>query len=60
MVLSMYTYGVDYASHWVFSSVSKGNSHKGSRIHDPGKRVSHEVQELEKFDFLQHQIQSIN
>jgi hypothetical protein len=60
MVLSIYTYGVDYVSRWVFSFVSKGNSHKGSCLHDPGKRVSHEVQELEKFAFLQHQIQSIN
>ena len=38
----------DYLSPKIFSSMSKGDGHYGSRLHDPGKGVPHEAQELEQ------------
>ena len=46
----------DYLSPKIFSSMSKGDGHYGSRLHDPGKGVPHEAQELEHFALLQHYI----
>jgi hypothetical protein len=51
-------YGMDdYLSPKVCPAMSKGDSHYGCRLHDPGKGVPHEAQELEHFAFLHSELE---
>jgi hypothetical protein len=46
----------DYLSPNISAAMSKGDSHYGCCLHDPGKGVPHEAQELEHFAFLHSEL----